>query len=171
MVSIHLSSDSFFFCTVTLTLLSWSSALLWWWQYNSNAHITIKSVPQTKFRKSEIFSKLTAVVSLTVALDSFVILDNFRGFENGALRAIFGGKLVTCGCRKSYHGKFHNVYSSPVIIKTIKLGRTRWAQHVVPTSLKCIFIHWSHHTHTHTHNYKQLTHTKADPIKYCQLSD
>jgi hypothetical protein len=42
------------------------------------------------------------------------MLDNFWVCENDAPRAIFGGEGVTYGCRKSQHGKLHNVYSSPV---------------------------------------------------------
>jgi hypothetical protein len=44
--------------------------------------------------------------------------------ENGARRAIIGGEEVTCGCRKSHHGKLHNMYASSVIIRMIKFGRT-----------------------------------------------
>ena len=57
---------------------------------------------------------MTEVVSLTLALASSVMLDNFWVFENGAPRAIFGGEGVTYGCRKLQHGKLHNVFSSPV---------------------------------------------------------
>jgi len=54
------------------------------------------------------------VVSLTLALASSVMLDDFWVFENGAPRAIFGGEGVTYGCRKLQHRKLHNVFSSQV---------------------------------------------------------
>jgi hypothetical protein len=48
------------------------------------------------------------------------------------LRIIFGPKRaeVTGGWRKLHNEELHNLYSSPVIIRTIKSKRTRWAGHV-----------------------------------------
>jgi hypothetical protein len=48
------------------------------------------------------------------------------------LRRIFGPKRdgETGGWRKLYNEEFHNLYSSPSIIKIIKSRRMRWAGHV-----------------------------------------
>jgi hypothetical protein len=55
-----------------------------------------------------------------------------RVFENRVLKRIFGSKRdgVTGGWRKLYNEEFHNLYSSPSIIRIIKLRRMRWAGHV-----------------------------------------
>jgi hypothetical protein len=52
-------------------------------------------------------------------------------FENRVLR-IFGPKRdgVTGGWRKLHNEELHNLYSSPSIIKIIKLRRIRWVGHV-----------------------------------------
>jgi hypothetical protein len=54
-----------------------------------------------------------------------------RVFENRVLR-IFGPKRdgMTRGWRKLYNEELHNMYSSPSIIRIIKLRRMRWAGHV-----------------------------------------
>jgi hypothetical protein len=48
------------------------------------------------------------------------------------LRKIFGPKRdeVTGGWRKLHNEEFHNLYSSPSIIRVIKSRRMRWAGHV-----------------------------------------
>jgi hypothetical protein len=53
-------------------------------------------------------------------------------FENRVLRRIFGPKRdgVTGGWRKLHNEAFHNLYSSPSIIRIIKSRRMRWAGHV-----------------------------------------
>jgi hypothetical protein len=53
-------------------------------------------------------------------------------FENRVLRRIFGPKRgeVTGGWRKLYNEEFHNLYSSPSIIRIIKSRRMRWVGHV-----------------------------------------
>jgi hypothetical protein len=53
-------------------------------------------------------------------------------FENRVLRRIFGQRRdgVTGGYRKLYNNELHNLYSSPNIIRIIKSGRMRWAEHV-----------------------------------------
>jgi hypothetical protein len=55
-----------------------------------------------------------------------------RVFENRVLRRIFGPKRyeVTGDWRKLHNEVFHNLYSLPNIIRTIKSGRVRWAGHV-----------------------------------------
>jgi hypothetical protein len=55
-----------------------------------------------------------------------------RLFENGVLRRIFGPKRdeVTGGWRKLHNEELHGLYSSPSIIRVIKVGRMRWAGHV-----------------------------------------
>jgi hypothetical protein len=56
-----------------------------------------------------------------------------RAFENRVLKKIFGLKKeeVTGRWRKLHNEEFHDLYSSPSIIKIIKLRRMRWADHVV----------------------------------------
>jgi hypothetical protein len=53
-------------------------------------------------------------------------------FENRVLRRIFGPKRggVTGGWRKLHNEELHDLYSSPSIIRIIKLRRMRWAGHV-----------------------------------------
>jgi hypothetical protein len=53
-------------------------------------------------------------------------------FENRVLRRIFGPKRheVTGQWRKLHSGELHNLYSSPDIIRQIKLTRMRWVGHV-----------------------------------------
>jgi hypothetical protein len=55
-----------------------------------------------------------------------------RVFRNRLLRRIFGPKRdrVTGGWRKLHNEELHNLYSSPSIIRIIKLRRMRWAGHV-----------------------------------------
>jgi hypothetical protein len=55
-----------------------------------------------------------------------------RAFENRVSRRIFGPKRggVTGGWRKLHNEEFHNLYSSPSIIRIIKSRRMRWAGHV-----------------------------------------
>jgi hypothetical protein len=55
-----------------------------------------------------------------------------RVFENRVLRRIFGPKRdgVTGGRRKLHNEGLQNLYSSPSIIRIIKLRRMRWAGHV-----------------------------------------
>jgi hypothetical protein len=53
-------------------------------------------------------------------------------FENRVLRRIFGPKRdgVMGRWRKLHNKEVHNLYSSPSIIRIIKLRRMRWAGHV-----------------------------------------
>jgi hypothetical protein len=53
-------------------------------------------------------------------------------FENRVLRRIFGPKTdeVTGKWRKLHNEELHILYSSPDIIRQIKLWRMRWAGHV-----------------------------------------
>jgi hypothetical protein len=55
-----------------------------------------------------------------------------RVFENRVLRRIFGPKRdeVTGKWRKLHNGEFHNLYSSPDIIRQIKSRIMRWVGHV-----------------------------------------
>jgi hypothetical protein len=55
-----------------------------------------------------------------------------RVFENRVLRIIFGPKRdgVTGGWRKLHNEEFHNLYSSPSILRITKSGRMRWVGHV-----------------------------------------
>jgi hypothetical protein len=52
--------------------------------------------------------------------------------ENRVLMKIFGLKLdeVAGGWRKLYNEDMHNLYSSPSIIRIIKLRRMGWVGHV-----------------------------------------
>jgi hypothetical protein len=53
-------------------------------------------------------------------------------FENRVLRRIFGPKRdeVTGEWRKLHNEEFHNLFSSPNIIRQIKSSRMMWAGHV-----------------------------------------
>jgi hypothetical protein len=50
-------------------------------------------------------------------------------FENKALRRIFGSKRgeIMGGWGKLHNKEFHNLYSSPNIIRMIRSRRMRWA--------------------------------------------
>jgi hypothetical protein len=56
-------------------------------------------------------------------------------FENTALRRIFGpkGEVVSGGWRKLHSDTFHNVYSSPNMIRMIRSGKIRSAGYVART--------------------------------------
>jgi hypothetical protein len=58
--------------------------------------------------------------------------------ENRVLRRIFGGKRdgVMGGWRKLHNEEFHNLYSSPSIIRIIKPRRMRWVGHVAQMGMK-----------------------------------
>jgi hypothetical protein len=60
-----------------------------------------------------------------------------RMFDNRVLR-IFGPKRdeVMGGWRKLYNEELHNLYSSPSIIRIIKLRRMRWVGHVARIGAK-----------------------------------
>jgi hypothetical protein len=55
-----------------------------------------------------------------------------RVFENRVLRRIFGPKTdeVTGGWRKLHNEELHGLYSSPSIVRVIKVRRMRWTGHV-----------------------------------------
>jgi hypothetical protein len=58
--------------------------------------------------------------------------NRLRVFVNRELRRLFGPKRdeVTGGWRKLQNEEIHNLYTSPNIIRMIKLRRMRWAEHV-----------------------------------------
>jgi hypothetical protein len=54
-----------------------------------------------------------------------------RVFENRVLKRIFGPKREEDGSWKNLHNdELHSLYSSPNIVRVIKLRRMRWAGHV-----------------------------------------
>jgi hypothetical protein len=55
-----------------------------------------------------------------------------RVFEDKLLRRLFVLKRdeVTGGWRKLHNEEFHNLYSSPSIIRMIKSRKMRWVGHV-----------------------------------------
>jgi hypothetical protein len=55
-----------------------------------------------------------------------------EGHRFRVLKKMFGPKRddVTGGWRKSHYEELRNLYSSPNIIRIIKLSRMRWAGHV-----------------------------------------
>ena len=67
-----------------------------------------------------------------------------RTFDNSVLRRIFGPKRdeVTEECRKLNNGELNDLYSSPNIIRAIKLRRMRWAGHVACTGRDAHRILW-----------------------------
>jgi hypothetical protein len=54
-------------------------------------------------------------------------------FESKILTRIFRPKReeMIGGWRKLHNEEFHNLYSSLLLIRVIKLGRMRWGYHVV----------------------------------------
>jgi hypothetical protein len=65
-------------------------------------------------------------------------------FENRVLRRIFVPKRneVTGEWRKLHNEELHNLYSSPDIIRQVKLRRMRWAGHVERMGEKCTRFWW-----------------------------
>jgi hypothetical protein len=65
-------------------------------------------------------------------------------FENRVLRRIFGPKRdeVTGVWRKLRNYELHDLYSSPCIIRIIKLQRIRWAGHVARMGEKINAYYW-----------------------------
>jgi hypothetical protein len=63
---------------------------------------------------------------------SLTLREEHRLFENRVLRRIFGPKRdeATGERRKLHNEGFHDLYSSPNIIRIIKARRIRWAGHV-----------------------------------------
>jgi hypothetical protein len=55
-----------------------------------------------------------------------------RVFETRVLRGIFGPKSdwIRGEWKKLYNEELHDLYSSPNIVRVIKLRRMRWAGHV-----------------------------------------
>jgi hypothetical protein len=55
-----------------------------------------------------------------------------RVLENRVLRKIFGpkGDEVTGDLRKLHNEEFHNLYSTPIIIRIIRSRRMRWTGRV-----------------------------------------
>jgi hypothetical protein len=55
-----------------------------------------------------------------------------RVFENRVLRRLFGSKRdeVTEEWRKLHNEELYDLYSSPIIIRVMKLRRMRWVGHV-----------------------------------------
>jgi hypothetical protein len=62
--------------------------------------------------------------------------------ENRVLRRIFGPERdeVTGDWRKLHKKELHNLYSSPNIIRIIRLRRVRWAGHVARMGRRRIHI-------------------------------
>jgi hypothetical protein len=61
-----------------------------------------------------------------------------RMFQNRVLRRMFGLKrdAVIGGWKKLHNKEFHNLYSSPSIIRLMKSRRMRWAGHVAHVGKK-----------------------------------
>jgi hypothetical protein len=54
-----------------------------------------------------------------------------RIFENRELRRIFGPKREEDrSCRKLHNDELHSLYSSPNVVRVVKLRRMRWVGHV-----------------------------------------
>jgi hypothetical protein len=66
-------------------------------------------------------------------------------FENRVLRRIFGLKRdeVTGEWRKLHNKELHDLYSSPGIIRIIKLRRMSWVGHVARIRRKGTYISYS----------------------------
>jgi hypothetical protein len=63
-------------------------------------------------------------------------------FENRVLRRIVGPKRgeVTGGWRKLHIEEFHNLYSSPSIIRMMRSRRMRWAGHVARMGIRGLHV-------------------------------
>jgi hypothetical protein len=61
-------------------------------------------------------------------------------FENRVLRRISGPRRdeVTGSWRKLHNGELHNLYSSPSIIRMVKLRRMSWEGHVARMGAKMV---------------------------------
>jgi hypothetical protein len=63
-----------------------------------------------------------------------------RVFQNRVLRKIFGPKREEdASWRKLHNDELHNLYSSPNIVRVIKLRRTKWAGHVACMGRGAVF--------------------------------
>jgi hypothetical protein len=73
---------------------------------------------------------------------SLILREEHRMFENRVLRRIFGPNRdeVTGEWRKLHNEEIHNLYSSPTIIRMVKLRRMRWAEHVACMGRKGMHI-------------------------------
>jgi hypothetical protein len=63
------------------------------------------------------------------SLEFVNLSETLRVFENRMIRGIFGPEMdeVTRGWRKLHDEELHGLYSSPSIIRVIKVRRMRWA--------------------------------------------
>jgi hypothetical protein len=64
-----------------------------------------------------------------------------RVFENRVLRRLFGPNRdeMTGGWRKLHNEELHGLYSSPSIVRVIKVRRMRWVGHV--TRMEEVRVH------------------------------
>ena len=64
-----------------------------------------------------------------------------RVFENKVLRKIFGAKRyeITGKWRQLHNAELHTLYSSPIIIRNLKLRRLRWAGHLARLGNACCY--------------------------------
>jgi hypothetical protein len=52
-------------------------------------------------------------------------------FERKILRSIFGAMKESGMWRRRYDFELHRLYKEPDIVKTIKIGRLKWIEHVI----------------------------------------
>jgi hypothetical protein len=90
----------------------------------------------TQTKRGESGSKLVIQVIYCIGIPNWSLKlregHRLRVFENRVLRGIFGPKRdeVTGDWRTLHNEEFHNLYSSPNIIRMIKFRKMRWAGHV-----------------------------------------
>jgi hypothetical protein len=94
-------------------------------------------------------SKIPFFINLPVVLHgcetwSLTLRDDHRlsVFENRVFRRTFGPKRdgVTGEWKKCHDEELHELYSSPNIVRVIKLRRMRWVEHVVQIREACTGI-------------------------------
>jgi hypothetical protein len=75
-------------------------------------------------------------------------------FENRVLRRIFGPKWdeVTGEWRKLHNKEFHDLYSSPSIIRIIKSRKKRWAGHIARMARRGTLIDYCWESHKERDN-------------------
>jgi hypothetical protein len=100
--------------------------------------------PKRKNQKIQNYTRNFVVVLYGHATWSLTLREEhrLRVFENRVLRRILGSKRgeVTGSWRKLHNEELHNLYTSPIIIRTIKSRRTRLAWYVAQMGDKRIYI-------------------------------
>ncbi|XP_045452694.1 phospholipid-transporting ATPase ABCA3-like [Melitaea cinxia] len=93
-----------------------------------------KSIHDSKIEtKGTIYHKSVQILGYADDLDVLSKKDenSLLVFERKILRRIFGAVMKNEGRRTRYNHELYQMYDEPNVIKTIKIGRLRWAGHVL----------------------------------------